>query len=432
MPGSINRGERSGMENVGTSGNEVIISKFRSIRKLTEKICEPLIAEDYVVQPVEDVSPPKWHIGHTSWFFETFILKKFHKKYKSFDPAFNFIFNSYYESIGNRLLRTQRGNLTRPSIDQIYEYRNYIDRHILEVLEGRLNLELITFLELGLQHEQQHQELLLTDIKYILGHNPLFPVYVERPMDKSIKVPRDIQFVEIPEGLYEIGYEGGGFCFDNEKPVHKRYVQKFRIMNRLITNGEYLQFMNDGGYRNFSYWLSDGWNMVQKFGWNAPFYWMGKEDDWHEYTLGGLKKIDIDAPVTHISFYEAEAFANWAGKRLLTEFEWEVAARFLKPDESKGNFLESRIYHPAAAADNNNQMLGDAWEWTYSAYHPYPGYKREEGPLGEYNGKFMIGQVILRGGSCATPRDHIRVTYRNFFQPEKRWQFTGIRLGENA
>ena len=420
------------MENVGTSGNEVIISKYQSVRRLTEKICGPLLDEDYVVQPVEDVSPPKWHLAHTSWFFETFILKKFHKNYKLFDPAFNFIFNSYYESIGNRLLRTHRGNLTRPSIDQIYSYRNYIDKYMLEVLDGKLNLELITFLELGLQHEQQHQELLITDIKYILGHNPLFPVYMERPVDKSIKVPREIQFVEIPEGLYEIGYDNGGFCFDNEKPVHKKYIQKFRIMDRLITNGEYLQFMNDGGYRNFAYWLSDGWNMVQKSGWNAPFYWIEKDGDWHEYTLGGLKKIDTDAPVTHISFYEAEAFANWAGKRLLTEFEWEVAARFLKLDVSKGNFLESGIYHPAGAMDNNNQMLGDVWEWTYSAYHPYPGYKREEGPLGEYNGKFMIGQVILRGGSCATPRDHIRITYRNFFQPEKRWQFTGIRLGENA
>jgi ergothioneine biosynthesis protein EgtB len=420
------------MENVGIAGNEVIISKYRSIRKLTEKICEPLMAEDYVVQPVEDVSPPKWHLAHTSWFFETFILKRFHANYKLFDPAFNFIFNSYYESIGDRLLRTQRGNLTRPSINQIYNYRNYIDKHMLEVLDGKLNLELITFLELGLQHEQQHQELLITDIKYILGHNPLFPIYIETPKDNSIKVPGDLQFIEIPEGLYEVGFENGGFCFDNEKPVHKKYIQKFRIMNRLITNGEYLHFMNDGGYRNFAYWLADGWTMVQKSGWNAPFYWMKKDDEWHEYTLGGLKKINPDSPVTHISFYEAEAFANWAGKRLLTEFEWEVAARFLKPDLSKGNFLESGIYHPAPVMNNNNQMLGDTWEWTYSAYHPYPGYKREEGPLGEYNGKFMIGQIILRGGSCATPKDHIRITYRNFFQPEKRWQFTGIRLGENA
>jgi ergothioneine biosynthesis protein EgtB len=420
------------MENIGTAANEVIISKYQSARKLSERICGPLFAEDYVVQPVEDVSPPKWHLGHTSWFFETFILKKYYKKYKPFDPAFDFIFNSYYESIGNRLLRTQRGNLTRPSIDRIYSYRNYIDMHMLELLDGKLNLELITLLELGMQHEQQHQELLLTDIKYIFGHNPLFPIYIERPDDKSIKVPRDIQFVEIPEGVYEVGYHGGGFCFDNEKPVHKKYIQKFRIMNRLITNGEYLQFMDDGGYRNFAFWLADGWSMVQNSGWNAPFYWMEKEGEWHEYTLNGLKKIDTDAPVTHISFYEAEAFANWAGKRLLTEFEWEVAAGVLKPELSKGNFLDSGKYHPAAAMNNNSQLFGDAWEWTYSAYHPYPGYKREEGPLGEYNGKFMIGQIILRGGSCATPRDHIRATYRNFFQPEKRWQFTGIRLGENA
>jgi ergothioneine biosynthesis protein EgtB len=420
------------MHKIGTWGNEVIISKYQTVRRLTEKICEPLLVEDYVVQPVEDVSPPKWHLAHTSWFFETFILKRFCKKYKAFDETFNYIFNSYYESIGDRLLRTDRGNMTRPSVERIYEYRKHVDRHMLELFEGKLNLDLLSFLELGLQHEQQHQELLITDIKYILGHNTLFPVYKEQSKDTSIRIHGDIHFIEIPEGLYEVGFDNGGFCFDNEKPVHKKFIQKFRVMNRLITNGEYLQFMQDGGYRNFAYWLADGWNMVQKQDLKAPFYWMQKEGEWHEYTLGGLKKIDKNAPVTHISFYEAEAFANWAGKRLLTEFEWEVAARFLKSDEQKGNFLESGIYHPAPARENNKQMLGDAWEWTYSAYHPYPGYKREEGPLGEYNGKFMIGQIILRGGSCATPKDHIRITYRNFFQPEKRWQFTGIRLGENA
>ncbi|MFL5730671.1 MAG: ergothioneine biosynthesis protein EgtB [Cytophagaceae bacterium] len=419
------------MQKVGTLGNDVIISRYRGIRKQTEVICQPLLAEDYVVQPVEDVSPPKWHLGHTSWFFETFILRRFHRKYQAFDPAYNYVFNSYYESIGDRLLRTQRGNMTRPSIDQIYQYRSYVDKHMLELLDGKLNLELITLLDLGLQHEQQHQELLLTDIKYILGHNPLFPVYKEREVEYTGRKPADIQFTEIPEGIYEIGYDNGGFCFDNEKPVHKRYVQGFRIMNRLITNGEYQQFMDDGGYNNFAFWLADGWNMVQKQGIKAPFYWMRKEGTWHEYTLGGLKKIDPLAPVTHISFYEAEAFANWAGKRLLTEFEWEVAAKFLKAENSKGNFLEAGIYHPVPVAGNSYQLLGDAWEWTYSAYHPYPGYKREEGALGEYNGKFMIGQIILRGGSCATPKDHIRLTYRNFFQPEKRWQFTGIRLGEN-
>jgi ergothioneine biosynthesis protein EgtB len=419
------------MQTVSTSGNGVIISRFRSIRKQTENICQPLLTEDYVVQPIVDVSPPKWHLAHTSWFFETLILKKMYKKYKVFDPAFNYIFNSYYESIGDRLLRTDRGNLTRPSVHQIYEYRHYVDKHIMELLEGKLDLELLTLLELGLQHEQQHQELLMTDIKYIFGHNPLFPVYAEKRQQDRMLLNTDIHFVEIPEGLFDIGFSNGGFYFDNEKPVHKKYIQKFKVMDRLINNREYLQFMHDGGYKNFSYWLADGWEAIQKQGWNAPFYWIEKEGEWYEYTLSGLKKIEPDEPVTHISFYEAEAFANWAGKRLLTEFEWEVAVAFLKADIKKGNFIESINFHPSPASGENMQFFGDTWEWTYSAYHPYPGYKRMEGPMGEYNGKFMIGQMVLRGGSCATPGSHIRKTYRNFFQPDKRWQFTGIRLAEN-
>jgi ergothioneine biosynthesis protein EgtB len=419
------------MQTVGTSDNEVIVLRYQSIRNRTEKICEPLLTEDYVVQPIVDVSPPKWHLAHTSWFFETLILKKMHKRYKVFDSAFNYIFNSYYESIGNRLLRTDRGNLTRPSVHQVYEYRRYVDRHIQELLRAKLDLEFLTLLELGLQHEQQHQELLITDIKYIFGHNPLLPQYSEKGKQDIKALNSNIHFLDIPEGMYEVGFSNGGFYFDNEKPAHKRFIQKFKVMNRLITNREFLQFMQDGGYKNFSYWLADGWEAIRLQGWNAPFYWIEKDGDWHEYTLGGLRKIDPDEPVTHISFYEAEAFANWAGKRLLTEFEWEVAANYLKADVSKGNFVESGSYHTVPASGDNMQFLGDAWEWTYSAYHPYPGYKRMEGPLGEYNGKFMIGQMVLRGGSCATPSSHIRTTYRNFFQPDKRWQFTGIRLAEN-
>jgi ergothioneine biosynthesis protein EgtB len=419
------------MQTVGTLGNEVIISRFQSIRSQTETICKPLLTEDYVVQPIADVSPPKWHLGHTSWFFETMILKRFYKGYKIFDPAFNYIFNSYYESIGDRLLRTDRGNLSRPSVHQVFEYREYVNRHINELLTGKLDLETLTFLEIGLQHEQQHQELLITDIKYILGHNPLFPVYAAKKKQDTGFISADIHFLEIPEGVYEVGFNNGGFYFDNEKPVHKKYIQKFKVMDRLITNRKYLQFMNEGGYRNFSFWLSDGWEAIQSQGWKAPFYWMEKDGVWHEYTLSGLKKVNPDEPVTHISFYEAEAFANWSGKRLLTEFEWEVAVNFLKPEIRKGNFIESGNFHPVPSSGNNRQFFGDVWEWTYSAYHPYPGYRRAEGPLGEYNGKFMIGQLVLRGGSCATPVSHFRTTYRNFFQPDKRWQFTGIRLAEN-
>ena len=421
------------MEKITVKGNELLADKYVKVRRQTTKLCSPLLAEDYVVQPVTDVSPPKWHLGHTTWFFETFVLSRFNKDYKHFNPAFNYIFNSYYESIGDRVLRTQRGNLTRPGVEEIYNYREYVDRQVTQLLESYANMELSYLMELGLQHEQQHQELLLTDIKYILGHNPLFPIYQQStiPTDSTTS-NRGLDFIEIPEGIYEIGYRGTDFSFDNEKPVHKAYVNGFSIADRLITNKEYLEFMLDGGYKNFRFWLAEGWDMVKLQNWEAPFYWMQKEGEWHEYTLAGLAKVNPDLPVTHISFFEAHAYANWAGKRLLGEAEWEVAARLIGVKSEKSNFLESGYYHTTAAQEDTNQLFGDAWEWTYSAYHPYPGYSKAEGALGEYNGKFMINQIILRGGSCATPKDHIRESYRNFFHPDKRWQFTGIRLADKV
>ncbi len=419
--------------------NQDTLNRYKKIRRQTLDVCAPLHTEDYVVQPVIDVSPPKWHLAHTSWFFETFILKKLYVGYNEFHPLYNYIFNSYYDSVGERVLRADRGNLTRPSVEEVLAYRKHVDENMLaliDVLKDEDQKQFSAFFEVGLQHEQQHQELLVTDIKYILGHNPLQPAYIqkEKPysdLNESKHFPA-IQYMEIPGGMYEIGYDGDAFAWDNESPKHKVYLQDFKIADRLVTNAEYLQFIEDGGYKNFRYWLSDGWQIVEEKSLQAPLYWENIEGKWHNYTLRGLEEIEPNEPVTHISFYEADAYASWAGKRLLTEFEWEAASQVLKPENS-GNFLEENNFHPAKAKPENGQIqqfFGDCWEWTYSGYFPYPGYKRAEGPLGEYNGKFMINQMILRGGSCATPRDHFRPTYRNFFQPNLRWQFTGIRLGE--
>jgi len=403
------------------------IKRYHDVRNQTLTICAPLLPEDHVVQPIVDVSPPKWHLGHTTWFFETFILKNFHKQYRIFDTDYNYLFNSYYESIGNRVIRTDRGNLTRPGVAEIQEYRRYVDVFMNELLETADDERIFHLTELGLQHEQQHQELLVTDIKYILGNNPLFPEYKKIKSSPEHKV-KEMKFVEVPGGMYEIGYKGKEFCFDNEQPAHKIYVDSFSSADRLVTNEEYLQFMEDGGYKDFRFWLMEGWELVKALKWNSPLYWVKKSGDWFEYTLGGLKPLVLSEPVTHISFYEADAYAKWAGKRLLTEMEWEVASQVLNQSVDGGNFLESGNFHPVAEVADSIQLLGNAWQWTYSSYSPYPGYEQEEGALGEYNGKFMINQMVLRGGSCATPRSHIRATYRNFFHPDKRWQFTGIRL----
>ncbi|MCX2476190.1 ergothioneine biosynthesis protein EgtB [Pedobacter sp. MC2016-05] len=377
--------------------------EYLLIRKHSEEICEPLQTEDYVVQPIVDVSPPKWHLGHTTWFFETFILKPFSPEYQEFNPDYNYVFNSYYETVGARVIRTDRGNLSRPSVNEVYQYRAYVDEAMAKLLSCPVDEKLTELLHLGFNHEQQHQELLLTDIKYILGNNPLFPVYDINWKDKSLPAS-ETQMIAIAEGVYEVGYSGNGFCFDNELSRHKVYLQNFAISTALVTNGEYLDFIEAGGYKNFSLWHSEGWDWVNNNQIVAPMYWSKMDDAWFNYTLNGLQSIDLKAPATHVSYYEAYAFASWKGLRLPTEFEWEIAAQQLN--------------------------WGSRWEWTESAYLPYPGFSKAPGALGEYNGKFMVNQKVLRGASVATPLGHERSTYRNFFHPHLRWQFTGIRLAK--
>ncbi|MFC5270336.1 ergothioneine biosynthesis protein EgtB [Adhaeribacter terreus] len=417
------------------TATNVLTTRFLAIRTQTEAICQPLQPEDTVVQPIVDVSPPKWHLAHTTWFFETFILQPHQPDYAVFHPKYNYLFNSYYNSIGSRVLRNQRGTLTRPNLQEVYQYRAYVNEQMQEFLtkaSAEKLAEIAPVFELGLQHEQQHQELLITDIKYILSTNPLLPAYLPKQTKTVYSEALKPEMLPVKGGIHEIGYPGTDFCFDNELGVHKVYVDDFKIMNRLVTNGEYLEFMQAGGYEDFRHWLGEGFELAKTEHWQAPLYWVQHEDKWQHFTLHGLEEIDLHAPVTHISFYEANAYATWAGKRLLTEFEWEIACKQFHPDPANGNFLESKNFGtlPAKNTEGCAQLLGDLWEWTYSAYHPYPNYSKAPGALGEYNGKFMINQMVLRGGSCATPQSHIRPTYRNFFHPDKRWQFTGIRLAE--
>ncbi|MFC6999785.1 ergothioneine biosynthesis protein EgtB [Rufibacter roseus] len=420
---------------------ELLLSRYQNIRQQTLSICAPLTPEDTVMQPMVDVSPPKWHMGHTTWFFETFILAPHVKGYRLFHSQYAFLFNSYYNSMGSRVARSDRGTLSRPPLQDILEYRRHVDQWMEKALQNEellKNEEITAAIELGLQHEQQHQELLVTDIKYILGCNPLMPIYHEQQNsvlgEFSGKQPQNT-WLTIPEGIYTIGYQGEGFCFDNELNPHKVLLPAFEASSCTVTNGEYMAFIDDGGYSDFRYWMDEGWALVQQHQWQAPLYWFQQEGDWYHFTLHGVEKVKENEPVTHISFYEAQAYANWSGHRLLTEFEWEVLAQLHASPSAKGNFLESGKLQPISASFSENapktaHLLGNTWEWTNSAYLPYPGYSAAPGALGEYNGKFMVNQMVLRGGSCATPESHIRCTYRNFFHADKRWQFTGIRLAK--
>ncbi|WP_437371885.1 ergothioneine biosynthesis protein EgtB [Maribacter litoralis] len=382
---------------------DTLLDFFIETREHTEAICEPLEIEDYVVQPIVDVSPPKWHLGHTTWFFEEFILKSYDASYQIFDEDFSFVFNSYYETVGKRVVRADRGNLSRPSVKKVYEYRTYVTQAMNKLLESNNDQKLLEVLEIGIHHEKQHQELLLTDIKYILGNNPLLPKYSDTFKEFTVEKGAQ-QWISMSEGIYEIGHNSTDFCFDNELGRHKVYLHDYQISNKLVTNGEYLKFIKADGYKRFDLWHAAGWDWVQQKNINSPLYWHLIDNTWHYYSLNGLTKIDVDAPVTHISYFEAFAFAQFKNCRLPTEFEWEAA--------------------------QNSFNWGQRWEWTESAYLPYPNYKKVDGALGEYNGKFMVNQKVLRGSSVATPNRHARHTYRNFFQTDLKWQFTGIRLAK--
>jgi ergothioneine biosynthesis protein EgtB len=385
-----------------------ILAGYRAVRVHTREICAPLRTEDYVVQPITDVSPPRWHIAHVTWFFEQFVLGEFVTGYQPFHPQYAFLFNSYYNLVGERTERPKRGLLTRPTVDELWAYRAEIDARMTRLLEScddTTLAELLPVLEIGLNHEQQHQELLLTDIKFILFQAPLYPAY--REGKPAAARPADAGWSEFAGGVVEIGHDGNGFAFDNEGPRHRQFLRPYRLANGLVSNADYLRFMEDGGYSRPELWLSDGWDVARREGWQAPLYWLEREGRRQAFTLHGLRELQPDEPVSHVSYYEAEAYARWAGKRLPTEFEWEHAAA-------------------------NLRSIGQVWEWTGSAYLPYPGYRAPEGAIGEYNGKFMVNQMVLRGGSVATPAGHARPTYRNFWHPDKRWQFTGIRLAEDA
>jgi ergothioneine biosynthesis protein EgtB len=402
-------------------------ARFQQVRQRTLALCAGLSAEDLLLQSMPDASPGKWHLAHTSWFFEQFVLGR-DPAYRPRDPAWHYLFNSYYQSVGPMHARPQRGLLSRPSLDEVRGYRHYIDDAVNELLNRDDDPELAALVELGLQHEQQHQELLLTDIKHAFWSNPLQPAYRAALANPANAKAVPLRFVEGREGIVEIGHRGDGFAFDNETPRHRSLLQSHALANRPVTNAEYLAFVREGGYREPGLWLSDGWAMVQREGWQHPIYW--QDDLASEFTLAGVRALDPHEPVCHLSYYEAEAFSRWAGARLPTEAEWESAAQGVAID---GNLQDAQHFQPRAANGDAAllQLYGDVWEWTASPYISYPGFRPLPGSLGEYNGKFMCGQWVLRGGSCVTPRDHIRASYRNFFPPHARWQFAGLRLGQD-
>jgi ergothioneine biosynthesis protein EgtB len=410
-----------------------LASRYRAVRAATERLCEPLETEDYVVQAMPDTSPAKWHLAHTSWFFETLALQPGLPEYRPLESRYGFLFNSYYNTLGEQFYRPHRGLITRPTVKEVMEYRSWVDRHMELLFERADQLNVPeSVIEVGLNHEQQHQELMVTDLKYLFSRNPMYPVYQPAAPSVPFRPFPSLGWVEVEEGLYEIGHTGEGFAYDNERPRHKAYVYGFELADRLVTNGEYKEFMADGGYDTATLWLSDGWYAVQDHGWRAPLYWEERDGEWWHYTLAGFRKVGDAEPLCHVSLYEADAYARWAGARLPREEEWEIVAA--RQRTIGGNFVDDGKFHPVPLGENSAgnaaQIFGDVWEWTQSFYAPYPGYAPPEGALGEYNAKFMSNQNVLRGGSCATPRSHIRATYRNFFPASARWQFSGIRLAK--
>ncbi|MCW8829094.1 MAG: ergothioneine biosynthesis protein EgtB [Gammaproteobacteria bacterium] len=405
---------------------------YRRIRHDSELLCEPLQAEDYLLQSMPQTSPPKWHLAHVSWFFETFLLQVYVPDYRPFQPQFRVLFNSYYEQVGPFHPRPQRGMLSRPTLEEIYRYRAWVDEQmaaLIQTVAEEYWPEVALRIAIGLNHEQQHQELLLTDIKHNFWVNPLFPAY-RSDLPPSTEVSAPLQWHAFEGGLGCIGQRGEAFAYDNEWPRHTVYVQPYQLASRLVNNGEFAAFIAEGGYKRPELWLSDGWATVQQQQWQAPLYWLKQDNDWWHFTLAGLQRFNEHEPVAHISYYEADAYARWAGHRLPTEQEWELAAAGV---EVSGNLRDSGRLHPApAGGEGLQQLFGDLWEWTASPYTPYPGYRAPAGALGEYNGKFMCNQMVLRGGSCATPAEHIRASYRNFFYPNERWQFKGFRLAEDV
>ncbi|HUW75664.1 MAG TPA: ergothioneine biosynthesis protein EgtB [Gallionella sp.] len=411
--------------------SQTMRQRLGAVRARTESLCAPLEIEDYVIQASDSVSPPKWHLAHTTWFFETFILLPFAPGYRVFSDAYGHLFNSYYETAGTFFPRAQRGLLSRPTVADIYSYRGHVDEALqvlLNNLPQRYAHDILARVELGIEHETQHQELLLMDVKYNFFINPLKPTYCNT--QSAPAAITEIDWQTFAGGIIEIGHGDVGFSFDNERPRHQTLLRDFRLANRLVSNREYLDFINDDGYRRPELWLSDGWHTITSQHWQAPLYWRREGSSWKQFSLSGMQPLNLPEPVAHLSYFEADAYARWAGKRLPTEAEWEHAAASMP---ITGNFLESGALHPQAARQSGlTQLYGDLWEWTQSAYASYPGFRPLPGTLGEYNGKFMSGQMVLRGGCCVTAQEHLRASYRNFFRPADRWMFSGLRLAEDA
>ena len=410
---------------------KALLPAYRHVRATTEAICRPLAVEDYVLQAMPDVSPTRWHLAHVSWFFETFLLEPSLAGYRLFDPRYRVLFNSYYNAVGPQFSRPDRGHLSRPTVAEVYAYRAHVDEGMARLLEACGDEKVAVLAELGLHHEQQHQELILTDIKYNLGLNPLRPAVHETRIPAG-SATSPLAWIDHEGGIVSIGHDGNGFSFDNERPRHRTLLEPYRLASRLVTNAEFIEFIDAGGYQDWRWWTSEGWRVVQERAWRAPLYWERDGSDWRVFTLSGLVPLDPHAPVAHVSWFEADAYARWRDGRLPTEAEWEHAAADVP---ITGNFLESGVHHPLPARASESeprQLFGDVWEWTASAYTPYPGYRPMDGDAGEYNGKFMVNQMVLRGGSCATPGTHVRASYRNFFPPDARWQFSGIRLAATA